>query len=186
MTSKSGAVIAMPLGFTDLVHSLRESVGLIEDIVRLLSGGAGIVEKRQNKKAAEVLFILSFPAGGVIAHLGKIAQGKGTAGDLLAIRQLLAESEREVLGGFARLDQFRNKLAARPRGMEIAEKVSEIVRGQDYGKTGIRVGLRALVDVDLSKPSGPGDAKRKAEQLLAKVRRLNEELRSLHGLILPP
>jgi len=122
----------------------------------------------------------------MIDNLSRIAEGKGTDADLTAIRRLLAESEEEVWQGFERLDRFCNKLVVRPRGMEIADKVSEIVRGQDHGKTAIRIGLHRLVDIDLSEPGQADDAKHQAQYLLAKVQHLNKELRDLHGLLLPP
>ena len=163
--------VVAPLSLTDLAKSLREFVGLLNDVLELIERVSGLGERRVAENVAAQLQILRFAPHGSRSVLEKIASGQATDLDYDYLSRHLDFTERDV-GSSVKFLGNKREFLAKHFGMGALEKFDQLIYGP-AGKMAIREELHVLAH------------RRAIDQdavitLIARIQELNTLLVGLH------
>ena len=177
MTESAKTEIVIPGSITDIAKALREIIGALRDVGSLVKDGAQLFDKKHAKNAATNLYTLAFAPHGSRQYLERIAEGKGTADDLKAIGQQMADTAAEVEISIQALTRFEQRLRE-TFGMESAYKLDRVINGPS-GKQMLRHSL-----IEMAKAPNVESVQARAKEALAIIDELNQQITDLHDMIL--
>jgi hypothetical protein len=178
--------VVLPLSLTDLAKSLRELLGLTNDVSNLAGKVSSGLTQRKRSGAAQVLGKLGFSPHGSKGVLARIAGGRGSQADLDELKRKLAETDSEIDAAIARLTDY-GPFLEQQLGLNAKWELEDLIyqAGLDedgfMGKRDLRRELRALSE--LNYVDDPPAAQSHAQRLLGSIERFNKSLLEMYERI---
>jgi hypothetical protein len=163
----------------ETVGGAAQAINVAREVIRDLWS---LKERRQKEGIASNAASLAFWRDGMWAPLQRIAAGQGTKGDLDEIERNYRATHREVATITRRLRQTRQQLGRLPGGLEIGQKIEDLLLGPSM-KWQIR---RSLADLVEGKEFDTARAQNIAKETCTNIEQFNLGLAQLHRELLPP